>query len=341
MNDSPPTSDYVQYLPAILQADPFLQRFLLAFEQILTGTPTPAGQCPGIVEKKSSVGLEAVLDEIQTYFNPQKTPAEFLPWLAGWVALSLRDDWEEATKRTFLQRIVPLYQLRGTRLGLECILSLYLESLGFSDKAIKVQIFEAADYPAHFFQVQLTLPKTEQPKYWQQVRIARAIIEQEKPAHTYYALRILTPTMRLTGNRYAFTRPPTAGTVVSVQVTSQQTTPLRLSIKAAGIPDPLVSTIAQVSTTTPVTLSSPTTLPAQFAASNTWYILIDNLIDNLSSEAFTGTLTVTAADVPLLSGTVTVAPGLRLIRRHSKDSIPYANGNTNGNTRLGTKVGKI
>lgn len=321
-----------------MQTDPFLQRFLLAFEQILTGTSTPAGQCPGILKKNASVGLETVLDNIQTYFNPQQTPMEFLPWLAGWVALSLRDDWEEQTKRDFASQIVPLYQLRGTKEGLKRILSLYLQSLKFPDK---VEVSERAEYPAHYFQVQLTLPKTEQGKYWQQVRIARAIIEQEKPAHTYYALRILTPTMRLTGNRYVFQRPAIASTVVSVQVTSQQTapTPLRLSIKAAGIPNPLVSVIAQVSTSTPATLKSPTTLPAQFVDSNSWYVLIDNLSSNLSSEPFTGMLAVTTATALLLSGPVKVDPGLRLIKPQDSGSITDPKGNTNGNTYLGTNVG--
>jgi phage tail-like protein len=333
MNNLPSdSSDYIQYLPAILQADPFLQRFLLAFEQILTGIPTSVGQFPGILEKKSSVGLEAVLDEIQTYFNPLKTPAEFLPWLAGWVALSLRDDWDERTKRIFVQQIAPLYQLRGTREGLKQILSLYLRSASISDK---VDIFEGAGYPPHYFQVQLILPRSKQSDYWRQVRIARAIIEQEKPAHTYYALRILTPAMRLTGNRYDFPRPATAATEVSVKVlaNSQQTAPipLRVSIKAVGIVDPLATAIAYVSTSTAANLTSPTTLPALFVTTNTWYVLIDNL----STEYFKGTLTVKAATetLPLLSGAVEVEPGLRL-RITDKD------GNTEGNTYLGTQVGE-
>ena len=53
------------------------------------------------------------------------TTAEFLPWLAGWVTLSLRADWDEATQRSFIQQIVPLYRLRGTATGLERMLELY------------------------------------------------------------------------------------------------------------------------------------------------------------------------------------------------------------------------
>ena len=53
------------------------------------------------------------------------TDVEFLPWLSGWVALTLRADWSEATQRSFLQQIVPLYRLRGTRDGLQRMLTLY------------------------------------------------------------------------------------------------------------------------------------------------------------------------------------------------------------------------
>ncbi len=34
-------------------------------------------------------------------------------------------------------------------------------------------------------------------KYWRQAKIAQAIIDREKPAQTFYSLRILIPTMRI------------------------------------------------------------------------------------------------------------------------------------------------
>ncbi|XZF66229.1 MAG: phage tail protein [Gloeotrichia echinulata DVL01] len=46
-----------------------------------------------------------MIDDIHLYFNPQDTPEEFLPWLAGWVSLSLRDDWAVEVKRQFIQQI--------------------------------------------------------------------------------------------------------------------------------------------------------------------------------------------------------------------------------------------
>ncbi|TYQ30985.1 phage tail protein [Pseudanabaena sp. UWO310] len=197
-------SSYLEYLPAYLQSDPFLGRFLLAFEQGLSGIPAlePVPFRPHILtpDSESPVGLETIISQIHTYLDPQQTPADFLPWLAGWVALSLREDWDEAVKRQFISQIVPLYRLRGTIPGLKKMLTIYLENSGLSYPERTISVFEFADRP-HYFQVQLALPSNQviQPdRYWRECRAAQAIINEEKPAHTFYALRILTLTMQLT-----------------------------------------------------------------------------------------------------------------------------------------------
>lgn len=194
--ERPKESDYVQYLPAVLQADPFLGQFLLAFEQILSGLPksslektVQAKIVPA--DSPDPPGLETLIVEIHNYFNPTNTPAEFLPWLAGWVALSLREDWSESVKRKFIGQIVPLYRERGTKTGLIKMLKLYLGDLE------KVSIYDEFERPAHYFQVELQLASRDLDAYRRKERIARAIINQEKPAHTYYTLQIRMPTMRL------------------------------------------------------------------------------------------------------------------------------------------------
>ena len=48
-----------------------------------------------------------------------------------------------------------------------------------------------------FFQVQLTLSEADPALLQLKQQIARAIIDQEKPAHTFYALQVAVPTMRL------------------------------------------------------------------------------------------------------------------------------------------------
>lgn len=171
-------STYLQYLPAIFRQDPFAGRFLLAFETILSG-PGVAGQ----------PGLEETIGGLARYFDPQTTPEEFLGWLASWVALSLRADWDAQTKRDFVAEIVPLYRLRGTPAGLQRMLEIYTREA--------VSIEDDFDAPPHFFQVKLTLSEADSTRLRVKQEIARAIVDQEKPAHTFYALKVAVPTMRL------------------------------------------------------------------------------------------------------------------------------------------------
>lgn len=173
----PAASSYLGYLPAIFRQDPFAGRFLLAFEAVLSGL---GGGNPG---------LEATIGNLADYLDPMTTAAEFLPWLAGWVTLSLRADWDEATKRSFIQQIVPLYRLRGTRAGLERLLELYTGQ--------QPEIYDAFTDPSYFFQVRLKLTEADPALLQLKQQIARAIIDQEKPAHTFYALQVAVPTMRL------------------------------------------------------------------------------------------------------------------------------------------------
>ncbi|MGL4499429.1 MAG: phage tail protein, partial [Planktothrix sp.] len=319
-------SEYVKYLPEMLQSDEFLGWFLLAFEQVLTGTNDSNQECPGIINNSSDnpPGLEAVISAIHTYLypqNPQKYPQEFLPWLASWVALSLRNDWGFETKSEFIKGIVPLYQKRGTKEGLEKVLSLYLKSLGFPEK---VTIYEEDDYPDRYFQVELTLSQMEHSRYWQQVRIAKAIIEQEKPAHTYYGLKIQVPSMRITGNIYPLNL--TSAGDISVNVTKKsESSPLRVSIKSRfGQAEPYKSTTEDSLT---YTVTSE-----QFASSKNWYLIIDNLSDKL----LTISLSIKCPGTNKIEKlSLSLQPGLKICKKNSDGTV----NRTSGNTFLGTQRG--
>lgn len=178
MSNDQPTSSYLRYLPAIFHQDPFVGHFLSAFEAILTGSAA-----------LGKPGLEAAIAGLDSYLDPQTAPEGFLPWLASWVALSLRADWDAETRRRFVEQIVPLYRLRGTPTGLRTLLELYTRE--------KVAIYDDFNDPAHFFQVQITLSDANPERLREKQQIARAIIDQEKPAHTFYALKVSVPTMRI------------------------------------------------------------------------------------------------------------------------------------------------
>jgi phage tail-like protein len=179
MDDDQAVSRYLDYLPAIFRQDPFLGRFLLAFETVLTGRPP------------DRPGLETTIGRIADYLDPATADADFLPWLAGWVGLSLRADWSEATKRGFVRQIVPLYRLRGTPAGLQQILELYTGEQG------RVEVVDDFDDVPHYFQVRITLSEADPVLLRRKQQIARAIIDQEKPAYAFYGLQLSTRTMRL------------------------------------------------------------------------------------------------------------------------------------------------
>ena len=180
-----PTSGYLRYLPAVLQEGPFIEPFLLGFEAILTGyVPPPDGM-------DNTAGLEQRLDTIADYFDPQVAPADFLPWLAQWVALSLREDWSEQTRRNLIASVVPLYHLRGTKAGIQSALELCLS------KRDKVTIIEPGT-PAHYFQVQLVVTtRDDGESLASTIRMIESVVDQQKPAHTFYSLLISYPAMQI------------------------------------------------------------------------------------------------------------------------------------------------
>jgi phage tail-like protein len=223
-NDGSPaqTSRYLDYLPAIYQQDAqvgqpnLLGRCLLAFEQVLTGL--------GEVEEP---GLEEILDGVfdpvsgllrmagvHRYFDPgpnlpdyERAPAEFMEWLAGWVALTLRADLDELRQRDFIARAVSLYHLRGTKQGLEEFVRIYTRlgvtvdelntpfQLGVHSTVGRDTLLDGG--APHFFRVLIRLPAPDPEQIRQHRQVATAIIAVEKPAHTHYQLDVETPTMQI------------------------------------------------------------------------------------------------------------------------------------------------
>jgi phage tail-like protein len=181
------TSSYIAHLPAILQQGPFMRRFLLAFEAILSG-----GIAPPEEGQTTPVGLEATLDGVHKLLMPDIAPEEFLPWLAQWVARSINDDWSLATTRAILGQTIPLYRKRGTKEGLQAVLDIC------TGGATVTEI--PTDPRPHYFEVTLTVAERDPALLASKARQVRSIIDQEKPAHTYYALRIQYPGLRISNS---------------------------------------------------------------------------------------------------------------------------------------------
>ena len=216
-------SSYLNYLPAYFQQEAgtrqpgFLGALLLAFEQVLTGLGDV--NRPGLEEIQDGIrdpeDQEAWrLGGVHRYFDPgprqsdrERAPEEFLDWLAGWVALSMRADLDELRRREFIARAVSLYRQRGTKSGLEELIRIYTRTsptidelntpfrIGVHSK-VGVDTLIGGGAP-HFFRVILHLAVTDPEQMRPLIEVARAIIDMEKPAHTHYELKPETPTFRI------------------------------------------------------------------------------------------------------------------------------------------------
>lgn len=198
------------YLPAIYQEDPFLGQFLAAFQKVLLGgdpaTPLPPLEDEDV--KFPDKGLEESIANLASFFDPLQTPPEFLPWLAGWTAFSLRTSLDEATQRAFIAEIIPRYRYRGTKQNLQRLLEIFVKGTPTvrEDQAAELQIGEHSTIgvdmyigggPPHSFQVTIALPQAAPAVIQRQTEIAHALIELEKPAHTVYRLTLEFPTMQI------------------------------------------------------------------------------------------------------------------------------------------------
>jgi len=173
--------------------------FLQAFEAILL-TGVDDAKDPG---GPAVAGLEQTIDTLATYFiagerrqagQPQ-TPEEFLPWLASWLAFSMRADLPRTARRDFIHNLTTLYQWRGTRENLKRVLE-YFTGLPSTDSTVTV-----ADADPHCFHVQVDLSALIAAQTFgdvpRLVEIAHALIRREKPAHTRYVLAPTFPSFRI------------------------------------------------------------------------------------------------------------------------------------------------
>jgi phage tail-like protein len=195
----------LQHLPAIYHAWEDLRKLLAQLEGVLFGDD-------------GSEGLEQKIAKIPSLFNPDPhpvisakfrlppTPREFLPWLAGWVAVGQYQGMTEEQLRKLIARIVPLYGQRGTKIYLESMLQFFipedanidindqeLEGLKLGSSRVGLDSWLGSDRP-FWFQVRIrSRAGTADPEERERLKegfeaTARSVIDLAKPAHTAYQL---------------------------------------------------------------------------------------------------------------------------------------------------------
>ncbi len=215
MNTDQPGT-YLQYLPGIYHQTPpgkktnFVGQFLKVFEKILSGIDDDVKAEDATGGEQEIIGIEEILENIHDYFDPLFTPGpsaaepDFVSYLADWVGLTLRQNWPEDKKRRLIAEIVPLYKKRGTREGLTHILQIFVgEHVIIEDVLPEIQVginswilkggLRLGGYKPHFFVVNIMIESFNLDFLRNIEKNIRAIIDLEKPAHTYYALSYRFP----------------------------------------------------------------------------------------------------------------------------------------------------
>jgi phage tail-like protein len=105
-----PRASYLEYLPAVYQEDDESRRFL---ERFLT------------IFKSGFDDFDERIDRLHEVVDPYLTRAAYLPWLAGWVALTRDPQWSEAHLREQIATAVVRYRRRGTPDGLRDAIRAY------------------------------------------------------------------------------------------------------------------------------------------------------------------------------------------------------------------------
>ena len=211
----------LDFLPAIYaegdspEKSSFLAGLLGTFEAILFGPSTVAADdgastqpSPRVASQATAPGLEGEILDLPSLLDPLRTRKDFLPWLAGWAALSFHPDLREERRRRLLAAIIPLYRIRGTRRYIEELLTLTTDcSVSVSDgeigclavgtrAAVGIDTYLSGG-PPHFFRVRLIAPNLNEEERSAQTSIARSILDLARPAHTSFHLSVVSPRMQV------------------------------------------------------------------------------------------------------------------------------------------------
>ncbi|MEJ3746412.1 phage tail protein [Actinomycetes bacterium KLBMP 9797] len=161
-------------LPAIYAADELAGRLLAAFDDVLA---------PG----------HSTVDNLVAYLDPRLSPADFVDWLATWVAAEIEPGWTLAQRRAAVTHAVALHRRRGTAAGLAA----QVETIF----GVRPEIVDSGG-TSWSSTTGAPLPGSAGPMLTVTVRVAdpdqvplarlRALVEANRPAQVPCAVRVLT-----------------------------------------------------------------------------------------------------------------------------------------------------
>jgi phage tail-like protein len=161
------------HLPAIYADSDFGMRMVSAFEAVLDP-------------------LVATLDNLAEHFDAAHAPRDVLELMSDWLALERDELRSGEERRRIVQRAPELMRLRGTRAGIELALELAFPGVPFRvEDAGGVRISSDPDgdwddVPTSF------VVYCDTPLEQDRLAAVARLIDQAKPAHVAYRLRVKT-----------------------------------------------------------------------------------------------------------------------------------------------------
>ncbi len=151
---------------------------------------------------------DIIEDEQKMIFNRYFSTEidDFLIWMASWMALVLKEDWNIEKKREVIAKMIPIYKIRGTKKGLEEYLKIYVgEGIKITEYLEPFQVDVTStigvntlvgDGRPNYFEIYMNLPP-DPDLFQRNKRAIIDVIDSEKPAHTNYTLMIQVPTIQV------------------------------------------------------------------------------------------------------------------------------------------------
>jgi len=168
-------------LPAVYQEGDFGMRFIGALETLLDP-------------------IVAVLDALPAHFSADHAPRDVLDLLSAWLGIELDESQSPQQRREMVREAAELGRRRGTKRGVELALSLAYPGLPLRVEdpgGVRTAPPEGGmDAPAPSFIVYCDKPIPEET----QAGVARCI-EQYKPVHTTYRLRVKAAKKKVEGEQ--------------------------------------------------------------------------------------------------------------------------------------------
>jgi phage tail-like protein len=161
-------------LPAVYQDAGFGVRFIGALETLFDP-------------------IVGTLDALPAYFDPDLAPRDILELLAAWLGMTSDESWPDERRREALRRAAELGRRRGTRSGLELALGIAFPDLPLRvEDGGKVTWSTDPDAPPEAGSGELVVYCDKPIDEPEQAAVAR-VIEQAKPLHVSYRLRVRAP----------------------------------------------------------------------------------------------------------------------------------------------------